>query len=116
MKILLDEHFPEAVAAAVRRAVPGFDIQSIHAKNWEGLLDAPLLEILDAEGTTLVTRDVNTIPRHMRARLSNGQTHGGIVFVRRSILQNNSRVVIRRLVDLIKKRGKEDWQCQEGWI
>ena len=116
MKILLDEHFPDAVAAAVRRKIPGFDISTVHTRELDGLPDPALLEILDDEKTTLVTRDVNSIPSHAARRLSTGETHGGIIYVGKSIPQTNVREVIRRLVELIRKQGGEDWQCREEWL
>jgi hypothetical protein len=116
MKILVDEHFPEAVADAVQRKVPGFDISTVHAREFDGLPDPALLEILDDEKTTLVTRDVNSIPSHAARRLSAAQTHGGIIYVGRSIRQTNLRVVIRRLMGLIRKKGGEEWQCREEWL
>jgi hypothetical protein len=47
VKLLPDEHFPGETARAVRRAMPGFDIQSIYETDLAGLLDQPLLEALD---------------------------------------------------------------------
>jgi hypothetical protein len=64
----------------------------------------------------LVTRDVNSIPSHAARRLSAAQTHGGIIYVGRSIRQTNLREVIRRLVGLIRKKGGEEWQCREEWL
>ncbi len=116
MKILLDEHFPEAVGDAVQRKIPGFDISTVHAREFDGLPDPALLELLDDERTTLVTRDVNSIPSHAARPLAAGQTHGGIIYVGKSIRQTNVREVIRRLLELIRKHGGEDWQCGEEWL
>lgn len=116
MKIILDEHFPQEVSQAVRREFPAFNIESIHSLKWEGLLDPALLEILDQNKTTILTRDVNTIPQFISSRLAEGKTHGGVIYVPRSIAQDNLKEVISRLVELIKKRGAEDWTCQTAWL
>ena len=116
MILILDEHFPQDLAAAVRRERPKFNISSVHEKGFDGVQDEALLEILDDEKTTLVTRDVNTIPRFINTRLASGQTHGGVVYVSRKIKQNDSREVIRRLVKFIDENSGEDWQCRDGWL
>ena len=116
MILLLDEHFPQDLAEAIRRKRPGCSISSVHERDLDGLLDPALIEILDQEKTTLVTRDVNSLPRIIQSRLAAGQTHGGIIYVSRAIRQNNLREVIRRLLALIDKSGGEDWRCREEWL
>jgi len=81
MILILDEHFPQDMAAAIRRKQPKCKISSVHERDLDGLQDDTLLEILDDEKTTLVTRDVNTVPRFIRSRLASGQTHGGVVYI-----------------------------------
>ena len=116
MKVLTDEHFPAEIAQAVRRALPRFDIQSVHETNLAGLLDQPLLAALDAQGRTLLTRDVNSIPDFLKERLRDGKTHGGVIYVSGRFRQNDSRGVIRALAALLKAHGGEDWRCREGWL
>ena len=116
MKLLTDEHFPAEIAQGVRRQIPKFDIQSIHETNLIGLLDQPLLAALDLQQRTLLTRDVNSIPDFLKERLSEGKTHGGAIYVSNSFRQNDSRPVVRALVNFLKTHGKEDWRCREGWL
>ncbi len=116
MKLLTDEHFPVEIAMAVRREMPNCDIQSIHETNLAGLLDQPLLEVLDLQQRTLLTRDVNSIPDFLKERLREGKTHGGVVYVGNRLRQNDLRVVIRALVSFLKAHGNEDWGCREGWL
>ncbi len=116
MKLLTDEHFPAEIAQAVRRLMPHFDIQSIHETNLAGLLDHPLLAELDLQQTTLLTRDVNSIPDFLKERLREGKTHGGVIYVSSSFRQNDLRAVIRALVTFLKAHGEEDWRCREGWL
>jgi hypothetical protein len=116
VKLLTDEHFPAEMAVAVRRELPDFDIQSIYETNLAGLLDPPLLEMLDLQQRTLLTRDVNSIPEFLKERLREGKTHGGVVYVSGRFRQNDSRAVIRALVVFLKAQGGEDWGCREGWL
>ena len=112
LKLLIDEHFPAEIAMAVRREMPNFHIQSIHETNLAGLLDHPLLEVLDLQERTLLTRDVNSIPDFLKERLREGKTHGGVIYVSRGFRQNDLRAVIRALLT----HGDDDWSCREGWL
>ena len=116
MKILLDEHFQNKIAEAVRRERPKAIVQTIHERGLEGTPDSILLEILDEERVTLVTRDVNTVPSFAAARLAAGQTHGGILLVSRAIPQAAVKELSRRLVEFLDEHGGEDWRCQTGWL
>ena len=116
MKLLTDEHFPASIAHGVRREMPNFDIQSIHETNLAGLLDQPLLEALDLQQRTLLTRDVNSIPDFLKERLREGKTHGGVIYVSSRFRQNDLRAVIRALVTFLKTHAAEDWACREGWL
>ena len=77
LKLLLDEHIDDQVAAALRRKFPSLDVVSIYESHLAGQPDPTLWEVLDAEGRTLVTRDVNSIPGHLNARLHDALTHAG---------------------------------------
>ena len=116
MKLLTDEHFPAELAQALRRQMPRFDIESIHETNLAGLLDQPLLEALDQQQRTLLTRDVNSIPDFLKERLREGKTHGGVIYVSSRFRQNDLRSVVRGLVAFLKAHGNEDWSCREGWL
>lgn len=116
MKLLLDEHFPDDIADAIRRELPEVEITSVHARELDGLPDPVLLEILDEEKTVLVSRDVNSLPDHAARRIGSGQTHGGLILVGKSIRQTDSRELIRRLVALIREKGRLDWRCRQDWL
>lgn len=116
MKLLTDEHFPAEIAMAVRREMPNCDVQSIYESNLAGLLDQPLLEALDLQQRTSLTRDVNSIPDFLKERLREGKTHGGVIYVSGGFRQNDFRAVIRALVSFIETHGDEDWRCREGWL
>lgn len=116
LKLLLDEHLAPEVAAALARKFPALDVLSIYRTQLQGLEDPPLLEVLDRERRTLVTRDVSTVPLHIRRRLAAKQTHGGVVYLpSKRLLQTDVRGAIRRLVAFVEAHGGEDWTCREGW-
>ena len=56
LKLLLDEHVDPEIARALRRRFAKLDVLSIHETPWVGLPDPALLEILDADRRTVVTR------------------------------------------------------------
>jgi len=117
VRLLLDEHIPREAAEALQRKFPALDAVSIYDTSWRGLQDPPLLETLDHEGWTLVSRDVNTIPEFVKARLAAGLTHGGVIYAdSKRLRQSDARGLIRRLIAFVEKHGDEDWTCREGWL
>jgi hypothetical protein len=117
LKLLLDEHLDPGIAVALRRRFPKLDILSIHGTSWVGLPDPALLEVLDADARTLVTRDVNSVPMHANARLEAGETHGGVIYAdSKRLRQTDRRGVIRRLASVVEKHGEEEWSCRSGWL
>jgi Domain of unknown function (DUF5615) len=116
VKLVLDEHFPDRMATAIRRECPKVEVSTIHSRELDGLDDAPLLALLDIEPAVLVTRDVTTIRPEIDARLAAGLTHGGIIFVPRSISQADEKTLLRRLVKKLKETHGQDWVCKTEWI
>ena len=117
IKLLLDEHLAVEVAEALRRRFPKLDVKSIHETELAGLPDPALLEIMDAEQRTLVTRDVNTVPGFVAARLAAGQTHGGVIYAdSKRLRQTDVKGIIRRLSEVLEKRGNEEWNSRSGWL
>lgn len=116
LKLLLDEHLAPEVADALARRFPTLDVLTIYRTPLKGLDDPPLLEVLDREKRVLVTRDVNTVPLHVRRRLEAKQTHAGVLYLpSKRLLQTDVRGAIRRLTDVIEQHGDEDWTCREVW-
>jgi len=117
LKLLLDEHIDPEVAAALNRRFGQLDVLSIHQTTWAGLPDPALLEVLDTEHRTLVTRDVNSMPLHANRRLEAGLTHGGIIYAdSKRLPQRDRRGLIRRLAQVVEQHGHEDWTCRSGWL
>jgi hypothetical protein len=117
LKLLLDEHIDPVAALALRRRFAGLDVLSIHETPWVGLPDPALLEVLDADHRTLVTRDVNSVPLHANSRLAAGLTHGGVIYAgSKRLLQTDLRGLIRCLVSVVQNHGDDDWTCRSGWL
>ena len=117
LKLLLDEHIDPEVASALRRRFPRLDALSIHETPWVGLPDPALLEILDTDRRTVVTRDVNSMPMHANSRLEAGQTHAGVIYAdSKRLPQKDRRGLIRRLARMVEEHGNEDWSCRSGWL
>ena len=118
MKLLLDEMMDAAITDALRRSHSGMDIQRVAL--WQGgrlsALDPELLELLWEERRTLVTRDVNTMPRHLAQRLASGAHHAGVIFVSKAFAQHSPRSVIRALSALIQATGDADWTDRAHWL
>ncbi len=117
MRLLLDEHLPREVAEALGARFPALEAISIYDTAWRGLSDPQLLEVLDREEWVLVTRDVNTIPEFVKARLAAGLTHGGVIYAdSKRLRQSDVRGLIRKLTTFVEKHRDEDWTCREGWL
>ncbi len=117
MRLLTDEHIPREVAAALRKRFPKLDAVSIYDTDLAGMQDRPLLAVLDEQARVLVTRDVNSIPRHVKERLAEGKTHGGIIYAdSKRLRQRDARGLIRRLVEVVEKYQDQDWTCRSGWL
>jgi len=117
VRLLLDEHIPREAAIALRRKFSWLDAISIYDTSWRGLPDGPLLETLDRERWTLVSRDVNTMPEFIKARLAAGLTPGGVIYAdSKRLRQSDVRGLIRRLIAFVEKHGQDDWTCREGWL
>ena len=116
MKLMLDVHLDPGLADALRRRWPKLDVQSATEPGLAVLSNPLLLEMLDEEGRVLVTRDVNTMPEHVKTRMCAGLTHGGVIFVPRTIAQTDTRQLLRRLTELIEREGNADWRSRVCWL
>ncbi|MBM3882240.1 MAG: hypothetical protein FJ387_21390 [Verrucomicrobia bacterium] len=116
MKLMLDVHLDPGLTDALRRRWPKLDVQSATEPGLSVLSDPLLLEMLAEEGRVLVTRDVNTMPEHVKTRMCAGLMHGGVIFVPRTIAQTDTRQLLRELTELIEREGDADWRSRVCWL
>ena len=84
LRLLLDEHIAQAVAAGLRRKHRSLSVTCL--AEWEGgeLLgetDEVCLRLAAGQGLTLVTYDRRTIPLLLKRWAEEGRSHGGVIFV-----------------------------------
>ncbi len=78
--LVIDEDSPPALASAVQKLRPGWQATSVRDRRWLGLKDAMLLEVLNAEGAALVSRDRSTMNDWLAERAALGEDHAGVLF------------------------------------
>jgi hypothetical protein len=113
LKLLLDEHLWPGVADLVRRGLPGAQIQSLHHYDNGRLMNTTDDEIL-AEARrgewTLVTFDLNTIPRLLSDKAMAQEDHGGVIFVsHKSFAQNDHGGLAKALIAVLQSESETDW-------
>jgi hypothetical protein len=117
---LLDEHVAPAVAAGIVSRRP--DVRVTTLRDWRGgaLLatdDATILLAAAADGLTLVTFDLRTIPPLLRDWMDQGTSNGGFVFVhRRTIPSKDIGGLIRALVWLWDEAGAASWADRVAFL
>lgn len=114
MKLLLDEHISPAVAHGLSAAHG--ELAVVALREWQGgaWLEAPdalLLQTAAADGWTLVTYDLRTIPPLLKEWGEQGIAHGGVILVdERSIAPSDFGGLIRALERLAAALADTDWQ------
>jgi hypothetical protein len=97
----------------VRRGLPGAEIESLHHYDGGHLMNTADDEILAEAhrgGWTLVTFDLNTIPRLLSAKAMAGEDHGGVIFVsNKSFAQNDHAGLAQALIAVLQSEGEVDW-------
>lgn len=113
LRYLLDEHLSPAVASGIVARRP--EVPVVALRDWQGgaLLgadDATILTAARADGRTLVTFDLRTIPVLLRTWSESDTAHGGIVFAHsRSFALDDIGGLVHALIDLWDAEGELDW-------
>ncbi len=120
MKLLLDEHISPAVAHGLTAAQGKLVVAALRewqAGAWLEAPDALLLQAAAADGWTLVTYDLRTIPPLLKDWGEQGIAHGGVVLVdERSIAPSDFGGLIRALERLAAALATADWQNRVVFI
>lgn len=78
MKLLLDEHYANEIAARLR--IAGHDVDTVSERGMKGLDDETLLASCAAESRVLMTNNVRDLTLLARAWAATGRDHAGLVF------------------------------------
>lgn len=119
MRLLLDEMYAPALAAALRDA--GIDAKGVSedALLW-GLPDADVWALAQREGRAVVTEDVADFLRLEAWWRSRGDRHCGLLVLRRERLLRRHdaavRVAAERLVALLEHRSPEELVDLVQWV
>jgi len=113
LKLLLDEHIWPGVAGLVKRQTPAAEIISLHhycAGRLMNVGDDEVLTEARRGGWTLVTFDLNTIPRLLREKAVASEDHGGIIFISsKSFAQNDHAGLAQALSMVARAEAEKDW-------
>jgi len=113
LKLLLDEHVPPAVAAGLKRLdgeIDAYALRSWRGGSYLGEPDERILEEAASAGLTLVTYDLETIPRLIGELARGGLSHGGVIFIsQRQIRSSHVGGLVRALARIYRESGKADW-------
>jgi len=113
LKLLLDEHIWPGVAELVKRQNPEAEVESIHHYASGSLMNTTDDEILaeaHRDGWTLVTFDLNTIPRLLSEKAVVREDHSGIIFISsKSFAQNDHVRLAQALSSVTRSESASDW-------
>ena len=112
LKLLLDEHVPPAVADGLKRlkgSITAHALRSWRDGSYLGRSDEEILFEAAREGLTLVTYDLDTIPKILSDHMRAGLSHGGVIFIpQNQIRSSDVGGLVRALSELHKRDGKAD--------
>jgi len=114
LKLLLDEHIWPGVAELVKRQIPEAEVESIHHYADGSLVNTTDDEVLaeaHRDGWTLVTFDLNTIPRLLGEKAMASEDHSGIVFISSKSFAQNDHVRLAQALSLVaQSESAADWR------
>jgi Domain of unknown function (DUF5615) len=93
VRLLLDEHYANAIAEQLR--IAGHDAASVSERGLKGMDDEPLLELCDHESRALVTDNVRDFMPLAREWAAAGREHAGLIFTSDASLPRHKRTVGR---------------------
>ena len=114
LKLLLDEHLPLALIAALAQRQPDLPVVALQDFAGGSLLGARDEQILQAAaqgGWTLLTYDLKTVPMILKRWSEAGIAHGGVVFVDyHTLMPSDVGGLLRGVLHLWETMGDLEWQ------
>lgn len=99
MRLLLDEHYADAIAQQLRAA--GHDAESVSERKLKGIDDEPLLELCNHESRALLTNNVRDFVPLGREWAAAGRDHAGLILTSDARLPRHKGTVGRYVTLLL---------------
>ena len=112
MRLLLDAHLSPVLARELQaRAIDAVSLRDWHAGEYRAASDERILTAAYAEGRTLVTYDLRTVPVVLQEWVESGQHHAGVVLVDDATIQmDDIGGLIHALSTTSVESGAASWE------
>jgi predicted nuclease of predicted toxin-antitoxin system len=117
VKLLLDEHYANDIAAALWAA--GHDAVTVSERGLKGLDDEPLLALAAAEDRALLTNNAGDFLPLIRRWAESGEDHCGLLLTSDSSMPRGKRIglYVERLRELMEANpGRRALANQVRWL
>ncbi len=112
VRFLLDEQMDPTLAGILRqRGIDAVSMQEWHGGSYLHRPDEEILAVAEADGLTLITYDVHTIPP-LLGRLAESETaHAGVVLISFRTIESQAIATLARAIErLVSDLGEMDWR------
>ena len=112
MRLLVDAHLSPVLARELQaRGIDALSFRDWHAGEYRTAPDELVLTIAYAEGRTLVTYDLRTMPVLLQEWAESGQRHAGVVLVDDATIQpDDIGGLIHAPSTLVVESGAASWE------
>ena len=112
-RFLADHDLNEHIVTGVRRRAAGVEFRRVRDVGLDGRTDPEVLAYAAEQRLLVVSHDVNTMPAHVRRRLTAGLPVAGLLTVRQTAPVAD---VIDSLVLVWSSSEAEEWQGQIAFL
>ena len=112
MRLLLDAHLSPVLVRELRaRGIDAVSIRDWHNGEYRTASDEQILAVAYAEGRTLVTYDLRTIPSLLQEWAESGQHHAGVVLVDDATIRpDDIGGLVHALYTLVEETSTASWE------
>lgn len=118
--LMLDEHISPVIAKQLRTKRVKMRVVSVHEYKGGALVsasDTVLLGASTAEGLTLVTFDLRTVPTLIGKWAEAGRSHAGVLLVdQRTVRPDDFGGLVRALEAFCHKQSARDWTNHTAFL